>query len=273
LEALPDRNAVARALDRVPVRIHQDILLNTSMLLNAQESILILPSQTRYEQRGGGTSTSTERRIRFSPEIPGHTIGEALPEWEIPVRIGRKAMPNGELLFPFDDTQSIREEMARVMPIYHGIEKLSKEGDHFQWGGPFLFKQGFTSMPENRALFTPIKPQDRRAAPGKFYLATRRGKQFNSMIFGHTHRAMGTTSRQIIFMSPDDAERLELEDGYEVIVRSDIGRMKGIIQLAPLKPGTLQAYWPEANVLIPHRLDPISGAPDYNVEVWIDKDQ
>jgi molybdopterin-dependent oxidoreductase alpha subunit len=273
LEALPDRNAVARALDRVPVRIHQDILLNTSMLLNAQESILILPSQTRYEQRGGGTSTSTERRIRFSPEIPGHTIGEALPEWEIPVRIGRKAMPNGELLFPFDDTQSIREEMARVMPIYHGIEKLSKEGDHFQWGGPFLFKQGFTSMPENRALFTPIEPQDRRAAPGKFYLATRRGKQFNSMTFGHTHRAMGTTSRQIIFMSPDDAERLELEDGYEVIVRSDIGRMKGIIQLAPLKPGTLQAYWPEANVLIPHRLDPISGAPDYNVEVWIDKDQ
>jgi predicted molibdopterin-dependent oxidoreductase YjgC len=273
LETLPDRNLVARALERVPVRLHQDILLNTSMLLNAQESILILPSQTRYEQRGGGTSTSTERRIRFSPEIPGHTIGEALPEWEIPVRIGRKAMPNGELLFPFDDTQSIREEMARVMPIYHGIEKLSKEGDHFQWGGPFLFKHGFTSMPENRALFTPIKPQDRRAGPGKFYLATRRGKQFNSMTFGHTHRAMGTTSRHIIFMSPDDAERLELEDGYEVIVRSDIGRMKGIIQLAPLKPGTLQAYWPEANVLIPRRIDPVSGAPDYNVEVWIDKDQ
>ena len=74
-------------------------------------------------------------------------------------------------------------------------------------------------------------------------------------------------------MSPDDAERLELEEGYEVIVRSEIGRMKGIIQLAPLKPGTLQAYWPEANVLIPRRIDPVSGAPDYNVEVWIDKDQ
>jgi molybdopterin-dependent oxidoreductase alpha subunit len=273
LETLPDRNLVARALERVPVRVHQDILLNTSMLLNAHDSILILPSQTRYEQRGGGTSTSTERRIRFSPEIPGHTIGEALPEWEIPVRIGRKAMPNGELLFPFDDTQSIREEMARVMPIYHGIEKLTKEGDHFQWGGPFLFKHGFTSMPENRALFTPIKPPDRRAVPGRFYLATRRGKQFNSMTFGHTHSAMGTTSRHVIFMSPDDAERLELEDGYEVIVRSDVGRMKGIIKLAPLKVGTLQAYWPEANILIPRRIDPVSGGPDYNVEVWIDKDQ
>ena len=273
LEIMPDRGFVASALERVPVRIHQDIMLNSSMLLDAQEAVLILPGQTRYEQRGGGTSTSTERRVRFSPEIPGHCIGESLPEWKIPALIGRKAMPNGELLFPFDDTQSIREEMGRVMPIYHGIEKLTKEGDHLQWGGPFLFKDGFTSMPGHRALFTPLKPPDRRAPAGQFYLTTRRGKQFNSMIFGSTDRLMGTTSRQSIFISPEDADNLELEDGYEVTLRSDTGRMKGIIQLAPVKSGTLQAYWPEANVLIPPRFDPVSGEPDYNVEVWIEKDR
>jgi anaerobic selenocysteine-containing dehydrogenase len=84
---------------------------------------------------------------------------------------------------------------------------------------------------------------------------------------------MGTTSRQSIFISPEDADHLELEDGYEVTLRSDTGRMKGIIQLAPVKSGTLQAYWPEANVLIPPRFDPVSGEPDYNVEVWIEKDR
>jgi predicted molibdopterin-dependent oxidoreductase YjgC len=272
LETMPDRKFVSKALERVPVRVHQDILLNSSMLLDAQEAVLILPGQTRYEQRGGGTSTSTERRIRFTPEIPGHRIGESRPEWEIPVMIGRKAMPNGDLLFPFDDTQSIREEMARVMPIYHGIEKLKKEGDQLQWGGPFLFKDGFTSMPDNRALFTPMEPPDRRAPAGKFYLATRRGKQFNSMTFGNADRLMGTTSRHTVFISPEDAGILELADGYEVTLRSDTGRMKGIIQLAPVKTGTLQAYWPEANVLIPRRIDPVSGEPDYNVEVWIEKE-
>jgi predicted molibdopterin-dependent oxidoreductase YjgC len=243
------------------------------MLLDAQEAVLILPGQTRYEQRGGGTATSTERRIRFTPEIPGHEIGETRPEWEIPVMIGRKAMPNGELLFPFDDTQSIREEMARVMPIYHGIEKLTKEGDHLQWGGPFLFKHGFTSMPGNRALFTPLKPPDRRAPPGKFYLATRRGKQFNSMTFRSMDRLMGASSRHVIFISPEDADDLELENGFEVTLRSEIGKMKGFIHLAPVKSGTLQAYWPEANVLIPPRFDPVSDTPDYNVEVWIEKDR
>src|SRR6185295_15212952 len=138
--------------------------LNPAMLVDPQEAVVLLPGQTRYEQRSGGTSTSTERRIRFTPEIPGHRIGETLPEWEIPVLIGRKAMSNGDKLFPFDDTQTIREEMSRVMPIYQGVEKLVKEGDQLQWGGPQLYRGGFTAMRENRAVFTVLDPRDRRVA-------------------------------------------------------------------------------------------------------------
>src|SRR5918996_3719426 len=174
LETLPDPRFILDALAKIPLRVYQDIVLNTSMLLDPDGAVVILPGQTRYEQRSGGTSTSTERRIRFTPEIPGHRVGEALPEWEIPVLIGRKSMPNGDKLFPFNDTQSIREEMSRVMPIYQGIEKLTKEGDHLQWGGSYLYKDGFTAMPANRALFTVLDPPDRRAAEGKFYPANRR---------------------------------------------------------------------------------------------------
>jgi molybdopterin-dependent oxidoreductase alpha subunit len=158
LETMPDPNFVAEALARVPLRVHQDIALNISMLLDPEEAVVLLPGQTRYEQRTGGTTTSTERRIRFTPEIPGHRVGVTLPEWEIPVLIGRKSMPNSDKLFPFDDTQAIREEMSRVMPIYQGIEKLTKEGDQLQWGGPQLYKDGFTTMPDNRALFTVLDP-------------------------------------------------------------------------------------------------------------------
>jgi molybdopterin-dependent oxidoreductase alpha subunit len=163
-ETMPDPEFVAAALSKVRLRVHQDIMLNKSMLLDAEEAVVLLPGQTRYEQRGGGTTTSTERQIRFTPEIPGHVIGEARPEWEFPVEIGRKSMPNGDKLFPFDDTQSIREEIARVMPIYQGIEKLKLEGDRLQWGGPYLFKDGFAAMPNHRALFTVLDPPDRGAA-------------------------------------------------------------------------------------------------------------
>ena len=160
LHTLPNASFVSKALGRLPMRVHQDIVLNTSMLLDAEEAVILLPGQTRYEQRSGGTSTSTERRIRFTPEIPGHQLGDTLPDWEIPILIGRKALPNGDKLFPFTGTQAIREEMSRVMPIYQGIEKLTQEGDHLQWGGPQLYKDGFTMMPENRALFTALDPPD-----------------------------------------------------------------------------------------------------------------
>jgi molybdopterin-dependent oxidoreductase alpha subunit len=271
LETMPDRNFVAQALKQVRFRIHQDIVLNSSMLLEAEDAVLILPAQTRYEQRGGGTTTSTERRIRFTPEIPGHRIGEARPEWEIPTLIGRRALPTSEHLFPFHDTQSIRDEMARVMPIYQGIGQLQKEGDHIQWGGPYLFKGGeFSGMPEGRALFTALEPPDRRAPEGKFYLATRRGKQFNSMTFGAKDGLMGSARRDVIFIAPEDAERVGLENGSRVIVHSTTGQMSSVLQIAPVKSGTLQAYWPEANVLISRRADPISGEPDYNAEVWLE---
>ena len=272
LEATADRRFVAEALAGVSVRVHQDIVLNSAMLIDAEELLIILPAQTRYEQRGGGTTTSTERRIRFTPEIPGHSIGESLPEWQIPILIGRRAMPNGELLFPYHDTQSIREEMSRVMPIYQGIEKLKIEGDHLQWGGPYLFKGGnFSNMPDNRALFSVLVPPDRRASEGRFHLSTRRGKQFNSMIFGAADRLMGSKTREAVFISPEDAERLGLYDGDRVVLRSQGGEMGGVIQIAPLKPGTLQAYWPEANVLIDRHTDPLSGEQDYYTEVAIEK--
>ena len=158
LEIMTDPKYLAEALGQIPIRVHQDIVLNTSMLLDAEESVIILPGQTRYEQRTGGTSTSTERRIRFTPEISGHKIGQTRPEWEIPTLIGRKSMPNGDKLFPFNDTQAIREEMSRIMPIYQGIEKLTKEGDQLQWGGPQLYSEGFTMMPANRAVFTALEP-------------------------------------------------------------------------------------------------------------------
>jgi molybdopterin-dependent oxidoreductase alpha subunit len=272
LETMPERRFVGEALAQVEVRIYQDIVLNSSMLIDPSGLVILLPAQTRYEQRSGGTTTSTERRIRFTPEIPGHRVGETRPEWEIPCLIGRKAMPNGDRLFPYDDTQSIREEMSRVMPMYQGVEKLTKEGDSLQWGGAYLFKGGnFSNMPEGRALFSALFPPDPRVPEGRFYLATRRGKQFNSMVLGAADRLMGSKSRDAIFIAQEDAERLSLDTGDRVLVRSQAGEMRGVIQLAPVKAGTLQAYWPEANVLIGRRTDPLSGEPDYNTEVELVK--
>src|SRR5439155_7846965 len=123
----------------------QDIVLNSSSVLAAGEAVLVLPAQRRYEQRTGGTSASTERRIRFTPEIPGPRIGEARPEWEIPALLGTRAFG---AYFGYPDSASIRAEMERAMPMYAGISTLVKEGDWVQWGGPQLCVGGFPQMPD-----------------------------------------------------------------------------------------------------------------------------
>jgi predicted molibdopterin-dependent oxidoreductase YjgC len=266
LETMPDRAYMLDALSRVKLRVHQDIVLNTSSLLPGR-TVLLLPAETRYETAGGGTTTSTERRIRFSPEIPGPRIAEARPEWEIPVRVARAARPDLSDALLYRGTPEIRAEMGRAMPLYAGIESLEREGQSLQWGGERLFADGFPRMPGGRARFTAVPLPSVQIPPGRFYLTTRRGKQFNSMNLGDRDRLMGTRDRRDVLMSEGDAERIGVGEGEPVRLRSEVGEWVGVTRFAPMKERHLQAYWPETNVLIPRRFDPVSGAPDYNVLV------
>jgi predicted molibdopterin-dependent oxidoreductase YjgC len=226
---------------------------------------------TRYEIPGGCTQTSTERRIRFSPEIPGPRIPEARAEWEIPALVARAVLPDGGRLFPYRDTREIRREMDSVMPLYRGIASLEKEGDHFQWGGPRLCEGWrFDGMPEGKArLVVEDNPIHSRVPPGRFRLATRRGKQFNSMVFDAQDPLVGRAGRDALLMNERDAADLGLRDGQAVLVVSETGRMEARLKIAGVRPRTVQAFWPECNVLIGRCADPVSKEPDYNAFVEI----
>src|SRR5439155_20811707 len=118
LDTLPDPARARDALRRVPVRVFQDIVTTTQMLEDPADVVVLLPAATRYEQRDGGTETTTERRIAFSPEIPGHQVGEARSEWEIFVDLARRVWPERAHLVEFASGQEIRGEIARVVPLY-----------------------------------------------------------------------------------------------------------------------------------------------------------
>jgi len=270
LETMPDRKHARRALERVGLRVHQDIVLNSSTLLDAAEAVLVLPAQTRYEQRSGGTSTSTERRIRFSPEIPGPRIEEARPEWEIPCLIGQALLPSRQDLFHYRDTGAIRDEMARLMPLYQGIDTLSKEGDSVQWGGPQL---GGTSFPtaDGKAHFSVVSVPRVDVPLGQFLLTTRRGKQFNSLTYGDSDPLTGGQTRSAILLDPRDWAELGIREGERIQVTSPAGRLEATAGAGPCRKGHAQGYWPECNVLLGRKYDPASGEPDYNTTVRIER--
>jgi molybdopterin-dependent oxidoreductase alpha subunit len=270
LETMPDRKHAKRALERVKLRIHQDIVLNTSTLLEAEEAVLVLPAQTRYEQRSGGTSTSTERRIRFTPEIPGPRLAEAKPEWEIPCLIGLALEPERQDLFGYRDTSEIRTEMAQLMPLYSGIERLEKEGDWVQWGGPQLGADSFPT-PDGKAQFSSVALPRVDVPLGQFLLTTRRGKQFNSMTYGSRDPLTGGQARSAILLDPRDWAELGIREGERVRVTSQAGSLEATAGSGPCRRGHAQGYWPECNALLGRKYDPASGEPDYNTAVRIER--
>jgi molybdopterin-dependent oxidoreductase alpha subunit len=270
LETMPDPRWCRDALARVPLRVHQDIVLNTSTLVEG-DAVLVLPAATRYEQAGGGTSTTTERRVRFSPEIPGRRIGEARAEWEILAAIGARALDGVRAdALRFRNAQAVRDEMERVMPLYRGVARLRRAGDSIQYGGPLLCRNGVCEgMPDGRARFVPIAVTPTARAPDEFVVTTRRGKQFNSMTQSSDDALTGTRGRDAVFMAEADAARLGIREGGAVELTSELGVFRGRCRVTPVVRGTLQVYWPEGNVLIGRRLDPASGEPDYNATVRV----
>jgi len=270
LRTLPEPDYVARAMANIPVRIHQDIILTDQMFIEPREEVILLPAKTRYEQDDGGTETTTERRIIFSPEIP-RQIGEAKAEWKILRELAAATYPERAHLLGCETGWAMREEIATVVPFYNGFQHLNKTGDAFQYGGPHLCAHGKFPTADGKAHFrtVPLPQVDR--GPGVFDVSTRRGKQFNSLIYGDFDPLTGAT-RDAVFMNPEDAASLHLANHDRVALVNEIGRLEGRVFIAPIARGNLQVHWPEANVIIRRGVvDATGGVPDYNAQVKLEK--
>jgi molybdopterin-dependent oxidoreductase alpha subunit len=271
LEVVPDPGYAEAGLKGVPCRVHMDIVLSSQMLLDPADVVVLLPAMTRYEMPGGVTETSTERRVIFSPEIPGPRIGEARPEWQVMTEVARRVRPELADKLSFEDTAEIRADIARAIPSYALIATLEREGDQFQYGGPHLCWGWNFPTPDGKAHFSVVKPPKAEVPEGKFIVATRRGKQFNSMIQGARDDHTGA-DRDAVLISRDDADGLGIVDGASVLLTSEVGEYHGHALIAPVKAGTLQVHWPEGEVLIDHVHRAAAGVPDYNAIVSLTTD-
>ena len=271
LESLPDPDYVDKALATVPLRVHQDIVLSSQMLVDPADTVVILPAATRYEIPGGVTQTSTERRIMFSPEIDGRRIGEARPEWEVYFDLARRVRPDLIDHLSPQSTQEVREEIARVVPFYAGIETLRKTGDQVQYGGAHLCAGWNFGTADGKARFMAV-PLPHTAIPdGMFAVATRRGKQFNTMV-DEAKDAITGAVRDAVLMNAADAADLQVRNGDPIRLVSQTGEYAGHVFVAPVTRRNLQVHWPEGNVLLDHgKRSPESDVPDYNAFVRVER--
>jgi anaerobic selenocysteine-containing dehydrogenase len=273
LETMPDPTFIGKALSELDIRVHQDIILNTSTLLDAKEAVIVLPAQTRYEQEGGGTSTSTERMVYFSPEIQGNKnhIEEARPEWRIYIDLAKRVKPETAHLVDFKSGQEIRDEIAIANPNYEGVQHLKKQGDVFQWGGAWLCEDGICPTSDGKGNLISVDIPDLGKKEGQFFLTTRRGKQFNSMVYKDTD-PFNNAGRYDVLMNAKDAHVLSIAEGEGVVIHNDFGVFQGKAKYADISQGNLGVHFPEGNFLLPKgRYEKLALIPDYNVAVKVEK--
>jgi hypothetical protein len=109
-------------------RVHQIFDLDPSALLPADEAVLLLPMQSRFEMSGGGTYTSMVGRVRFSPEIRGHQIGVARPDWWAASHV--LAHIEGSTC-AHEDGDALRRSLAQLRPAYASTADLFAAGEGF----------------------------------------------------------------------------------------------------------------------------------------------
>lgn len=280
LRTMPDPHYVTKAMENIPLRVHQDIILTDQMFIDGKDEVILLPAKTRYEQDDGGIETTTERRIAFSPEIP-RQVGEAKAEWKILRDIAAAVYPERAHLLKCETGWAMREEIAKVVPFYDGIQNLKETGDAIQYGGPHLCADWKFPTADGKAHFRAVElPKNPVGGittstddsdDAQFFVSTRRGKQFNSLIYAEIDPLTGA-ARDAIFMNSDDASELNLKNNDRIALVNEMGRYEGHVFLAPIARGNLQVHWPEGNVLIKRGVyETLGGVPDYNAMARVEK--
>ena len=102
-----------------------------------------------------------------------------------------------------------------------------------------------------------------------FEVSTRRGKQFNTLIYAEIDPLTGAP-RDAVLMNPRTPPPSP-KRGRSITLVNAAGRFEGQVFPAPIAMGNLQIHWPEGNTIIPRGIaDSVGGCPDYNAQVRIE---
>ena len=267
----PDINHVKSSLEALDFLVVQDIFLSET----AKLADVVFPASSFAEKEG--TFTATDRRVlRVRKAID--PVGESKPDWVI---ISELAQRMGSKQFSYASAEDIIKEIAELTPIYGGISYSRLDsGEILAWpcltpdhpGTKFLHKGAFT---RGKGRFFAIDFREPAEMPDEkfpFILTTGR-----LMFQYHT----GTMSRRVpslekeaskgfVELHPRDAQRLRIEQGERVMVKSRRGEIKiDVLVTDRVAPGVvfISFHFAEsaANVLTSSELDPEAKIPELKV--------
>ncbi len=287
----PNLEHVEHALKALDLLVVQDIFLSET----AQLAHVVLPAAAWLEK--DGTKTNTERRVQLLQPVLA-APGEAKPDWWVVQEIARRVearrdrsarrttddeSPSASVHRPwsFTTTAQIADELADVTPSYRGIRQARLHGAGLCWpcptddhpGTPILHTEKFTRGLGHFSAVPLQGPVELPDAEYPFILST--GRVLYQYHTGTMTRRSGPLSWRTpegwVELNRQDAERVGVEDGGAVIVRSRRGVVHTAARLTEhVPPGVvfLAFHWSEApanRLTQDTALDPLAKIPEFKV--------
>lgn len=277
--ALPDTDRCYRGMRTLDLAVHLNTKLNRSHLLVGRDSI-ILPVLGRTErdiQAGGAQSITVEDSMSMVHASRGKLVpaSEHLrSEPAIIAGIAMATLPASKVDWPrlIADYDRIRDKIEIVFPDFKDYNRRIRHPGGFRL--PLGPTERVWRTKSGKAEFIPfIGLEEDAAVAGADVLklvTIRSHDQYNTTIYGLDDRYRGVFGRRdVLFMNEADLAAQGLEHGDLVEVESALpgnaARRLRVTAIAyDIAPGSIAAYYPEANNLCPLEYhDPESGTPCY----------
>jgi molybdopterin-dependent oxidoreductase alpha subunit len=262
----PDARFAAAALQKIGLVAYLSTTLNTGHAWGTGRETLILPVLPRDEEPQPTTQESMFSYVRLSEGGPPRFAG---PRSEVSIlsAIGRDllAEQNHVDWKQLSQHASIRKLIADLIPDYAAVGSIDETGKEFHLPGRALHEGRFPT-PSGKARFHALAlPESPADCNGRLRLMTIRSEgQFNTVVYDEEDLYRGQERRDVILLNADDVRRMGLAVDQRVRVRSATGEMRYVlVRPFDVRAGNALMYYPEANVLVPKDVDPLSKTPAF----------
>jgi len=260
----PDRQWAAESLRRIPFVVSVTTKLNEGHIHGRGKTMIVLPALARDEESETTTQESMFNYVRCSEGGEPSVDGEMRSEVDIIASFAERVLPSGK--FDWSGLRShrrLREEIAKVVPGFSQIREIDATRSEFQIDGRTFHEPRFATA-DGKAHFRVTPLPELTIGENEFRLTTLRSEgQFNTVVYEEEDLYRGNMRRDVVMMSDADARRLALNEGDAVAVETELGRMVVHVAIVDIRSGNLAMYYPEANALVPRKIDPRSKTPAF----------
>lgn len=259
----PDLTWATECMENMDTIVYLSTKLNPGHFHGKGKTTIILPVLARDEEPQATTQESMFNFVRLSEGGRANVGGLLRAESDIICDIAHRVLGDNPVDWKrLKDHKEVRALIAEAIPGWKEIGTIDETKGEFTIEGRIFHTPKFKT-PSGKAIMHNIELPEHDDDSLKMMTIRSEG-QFNTVVYEEHDIYRGIPHRYCVFMSQEDADRLNIKDGEMVKVKGEAGELDNIeAVVGAIKKGVVAMFYPESNVLIKPNVDSRSKTPAF----------